>query len=38
MIRLKNNRNLLIINDLEERVGFERTLKTLGGTGGTVSP
>jgi hypothetical protein len=41
MIRLQNSRNLLIINDLAERVGFERTiertLKTLGGTGGTVS-
>jgi hypothetical protein len=36
-----NLRNLLIINKLAERVGFERTnertLKTLGGTGGTVS-
>jgi hypothetical protein len=37
----QNTRNLLIINKLAERVGFERsnerTLKTLGGTGGTVS-
>jgi hypothetical protein len=34
--------NLFILNNMAERVGFERTnertLKTLGGTGGTVSP